>query len=702
MRSLTDDRREALLMRLLVLAVVLFSLLVFDPATIRQILPHHIVAGVLAFVAVGIYARLLRERRRVRAFAQFEASLRDAADLAQPSDRVVSALGALANLVGSEGGVRLVLSKRQAESIGVSEPMEREGIALRIADRPPAGGADRVVIEDGETARKGEAGGWVDDQAVFAGRVLADRGRREGLLVFWSRAGRPSAGDGAVRLSEAALKVTAFLEREWERAGFRDQLDEAGRTVGRAESGRKDAERRRLLQAEEERAAEEKAEELRAKMAEMERRFEEARREYDRQASGSTEELMTAYAKLDEREEDLKKRFSDRLGGVELRSIAEAILDEALFLEMILNAALGETQAEIGSIMLLDPTTDELEIVVSRGLSDEVVKTTRIAVGEAIAGYVAQQKKPLLVTDIESEPRFQGVSQVRNRRTSFVTVPILSRDRVLGVMNANNKADGAAFTARDLAAMEWLAGRAAYFLEALPILASSPRGGASLRPYLEQTLSTRFTRETPSLEPHGTVQRATVVFIQIKGVSRMISWLPIGSVIETLNRIYKLLSAVVTKHRGTVDRYGGDSMVAIFGLPFAGLEDEESAVRAAIEMVVRFLKQRNPDEVRMDLGIAAGVATGEVVVGVVGTPGNRRHTVVGDAVEIGRRLQMTAQTGQVLIDQTTFERLQGRLEAEAAGHITIANHPSVAIYGVRRFKKTVPADAPVAKGVDSN
>lgn len=699
MQFWTDDRRETLFMRLLVLVVILFSLLVFDPSEIRRILPHHIVAGMLAFVAVGVYARLLRERRRTRAILKFDSSLRAASELADATDRIMAALGALAEFIGKQSGVRLVLTRRQAGSLGLRGSASGDAVSLQIAEPPPSGGSDRFRIEEGAAARSGDGAEWIDDRAVFAGRVYADPARREGLLVVWSLAGNTPKGDEALPVEGAAGKIVSFLDREWRQAGYQEKVEEARRAVERAENARREAERKAVLQEEEAEQAAERAEETRAKVAEAERLFEEARREYERQSSRSTEELMGAYARLDEREEELKRRLSERIGGIEMQSLAEVVLDETFFLEMTLNAGLGETQAEIGSIMLLDPATDELEIVISRGLSDEVVKTTRIAVGEAIAGYVAQQKKPLLVADIESEPRFAGVSQVRNRRTSFICVPIIGRDRVLGVMNANNKAGGGAFTNRDLAVMEWLAGRAAHFLESLSILGASSSGAISLKNYMEQTLMGRFVREAPLLEPQGTVQRVTAVFVQIKGVPRMVSWLPIGAVIETLNRIYKLLSALVAKFRGTVDRYGGDSMVAVFGLPFAGAEDAEHAVRAAIEIVVRFLKQRNPDEIRMDLGIAVGIATGDVVVGVVGTPGNRRHTVVGDVVEIGRRLQMTAQTGQVLIDHATFEKLEGRIEAEPSGTVSLSNNPAVPIYGVRRFKKATPAGVPAATDV---
>src|SRR3972149_1938002 len=116
MRFWTDDRREPLLMRLLVLVGILFSLLGFDPSEIRRILPHHIVAGMLAFVAVGVYSRLLRERRRTRAALKLDSSLRAASALADVTDRITAALGALAELRGKEVGVRLVLTRRQAGS----------------------------------------------------------------------------------------------------------------------------------------------------------------------------------------------------------------------------------------------------------------------------------------------------------------------------------------------------------------------------------------------------------------------------------------------------------------------------------------------------------------------------------------------------------------------------------------------------------
>ena len=155
MRFWTDDRRETILMRLLVLVVILFSLLVFDPSEIRRILPHHIVAGMLAFVAVGVYARLLRERKRVRTALKLDTSLRAASELADATDRITAAIGALADLLGKEAGVRLVLTRRQAGLLNLRWSGSGDAVSVQIAESPPSGGSDRVRIEEGSAARRG-------------------------------------------------------------------------------------------------------------------------------------------------------------------------------------------------------------------------------------------------------------------------------------------------------------------------------------------------------------------------------------------------------------------------------------------------------------------------------------------------------------------------------------------------------------------
>jgi diguanylate cyclase (GGDEF)-like protein len=94
-----------------------------------------------------------------------------------------------------------------------------------------------------------------------------------------------------------------------------------------------------------------------------------------------------------------------------------------------------------------------MQIVRSRGLGDEVVRSSRIRLGEPVAGLVAQQCEPLLVGDITRHAEFGGARRGGYSSLSFVSVPILSAGQAVGVLNATEKEDGAAFSERDLSVL---------------------------------------------------------------------------------------------------------------------------------------------------------------------------------------------------------------------------------------------------------
>ncbi len=94
------------------------------------------------------------------------------------------------------------------------------------------------------------------------------------------------------------------------------------------------------------------------------------------------------------------------------------------------------------SLMLIDPETRELRIRAAHGVKPEVIRSYRGRMGEGIAGWVAMEGKPLLITDIESHPLFRRNSRRGYTTTSLLSVPLRFRDKVIGVLNVNNKKDG--------------------------------------------------------------------------------------------------------------------------------------------------------------------------------------------------------------------------------------------------------------------
>lgn len=138
-----------------------------------------------------------------------------------------------------------------------------------------------------------------------------------------------------------------------------------------------------------------------------------------------------------------------------------------LNLSAILNGALKQvmlvTQADSGSIMLLDEEHQILTIKASKGLKKEVLKKTQVKVGEGIAGWVAKTREPLILVD-DLDPRFQN-EQKRQEIISAITVPLKSKERVIGVLSVNRKTSTEIFSKENLDVVVSFAGQLAVAIE---------------------------------------------------------------------------------------------------------------------------------------------------------------------------------------------------------------------------------------------
>jgi len=129
-------------------------------------------------------------------------------------------------------------------------------------------------------------------------------------------------------------------------------------------------------------------------------------------------------------------------------------------LDMALEFAAELLGVNTGSLMLNDELTGDLVISSAIGLNDDIIKKTRIKLGEQIAGWVASEGQPLLVRDIESDPRFNR-KNIDNQYSSksLLSVPLKANDLVLGVLNLSNKKSGQSFEESDLKVASLLAAR---------------------------------------------------------------------------------------------------------------------------------------------------------------------------------------------------------------------------------------------------
>jgi class 3 adenylate cyclase len=156
------------------------------------------------------------------------------------------------------------------------------------------------------------------------------------------------------------------------------------------------------------------------------------------------------------------------------------------------------------------------------------------------------------------------------------------------------------------------------------------------------------------LQLGGVIRPVTVLFADIRGFTRYTESHSGPQVIETLNRVFARLTQVIFQHGGTFDKYLGDGLMAFYGAPLATVDDAQRAVDTAVEMQRLFGElAREAGEDMRGLALSVGLHSGEAVVGNIGTEKVMDYTVVGDVVNVAKRLQEKAGEGQILISEAT-------------------------------------------------
>ena len=205
-----------------------------------------------------------------------------------------------------------------------------------------------------------------------------------------------------------------------------------------------------------------------------------------------------------------------------------------------------------------------------------------------------------------------------------------------------------------------------------------------------------------STPPSGSVtheerRHLTVLFADLSGFSALSARLDPEEVREVANLCFGYLNRAIIQEGGTVHKYEGDLVMALFGYPAAHEDDPERALRAAFKMF-RLLPDINSSlsfrlRTRTDLGLHVGVNSGTVVVGEVGAEGKTEVTVMGDAVNLGSRLKDMARRGEIMVSEPVFRASRYLFEYEACEPVAVKGIETP----VRVFRPLRERDVPEPK-----
>ena len=173
--------------------------------------------------------------------------------------------------------------------------------------------------------------------------------------------------------------------------------------------------------------------------------------------------------------------------------------------------------------------------------------------------------------------------------------------------------------------------------------------------------------QSPSFE--GERKLVTIMFADISGFTAMSEKMDTEQVRSLMNACFDHLVPAVKKYDGTVDKFIGDEIMALFCAPTAHENDPERALRAALDMVDR-LHEFN-DRHHTDLGLHFGINTGTVIAGGIGSAAQQQYDVMGDAVNLAARLEDASDRGEIFVGPDTHRMAAPLFEFEALAPICV-------------------------------
>jgi adenylate cyclase len=166
----------------------------------------------------------------------------------------------------------------------------------------------------------------------------------------------------------------------------------------------------------------------------------------------------------------------------------------------------------------------------------------------------------------------------------------------------------------------------------------------------------RLLDDARNLRLDGSKQTVTILFADISGFTTFSEKHAPEVVFKTLNSYLSLAAQAILDEEGTLDKFMGDAVMALWNCPDLQEDHAMRAARAALAIMRRTLEAHkkfpNPE---LHLGFRIGIATGPAIIGNVGTKELFNYTAVGDTVNLAQRLQVAARLGQILLQKSTYD-----------------------------------------------
>ncbi len=362
---------------------------------------------------------------------------------------------------------------------------------------------------------------------------------------------------------------------------------------------------------------------------------------------------------------DAAARKLSLLLGVAQKLSGELDLDRLL--DTVVSVTFEVIPVDRVSILLKNESTGEL-----------VPRISRTRVGDAefqhvprsIVQKVMEERLAVLTQNAATDTRFKGKSIFQQSVRSAMCSPLMAEgDEVLGVLYVDNLAIANSFGDEDLQFLVAFSGLAAVAIgnsRYAERLRRQETVRANFERYFAPNVAAEIARHEQAVHLGGERRPLTVLFADIRNFTAMAERMEPDAIAALLTDYFTEMVEVIFEYGGTLDKFIGDALMALWGAPVARPDDPQRAYQAAVAMqqTVEGLNQRWRAAGRPTIAVGIGINYGEVFVGNIGSHRRLEYTVIGDVVNVAHRLSAEAGPGDILVSEEFRRAVAAPVDAE--------------------------------------
>lgn len=385
--------------------------------------------------------------------------------------------------------------------------------------------------------------------------------------------------------------------------------------------------------------------------------------------------------------EELKRKAEMLAQLCEMSAALATVFDAQSILEYATEVVMRAIPADCCAALLVEQNGADPRPVSLRFRQSEEEHPRSIS-GTAVRTAI-EQRVMLTSHDVMQDMNLRfSSSVVMQSISSLACAPLIGRDGVYGALYIDRRVTPERFTDLDTQLLGAVAAQAATAVEATRAherLKHEALARAAFARFMPEHIIKELVDNPEKFQLGGVNKRLTVLFCDVRGFTRLAHRARPDTIVDLLNILFTAMAAEIFAHHGTLNKYIGDGLMALFGAPLGGEHDAANAVSAAVAMQRR-IKEVNEQLVAKNLPpvkLGIGINTGEATVGVIGAHQRSEYTAIGNTVNIASRIEGMAQPGQILVTAETAQELGEAFTLDAPQEVNVKNiDEPVQVYSV--------------------